>query len=306
MKNISLRLWKSFEIFWFKPQPLVLSSVFRVLVGFTLVIFYTERLFDFEFLFSDKGLVPYSKLNDLIGDAFKSPLTIFPSSESLLYALHVIFILALVCLALGIGGRAVAFVCWVLHLVFVQRNITVVYGADFVATCWLLYMWLLQTDAYLTLPQLLKKQDLWPLKGDKGYVANSKMGDALNSVGLRFIQIQLCIIYGYSGLEKIKGVTWWRGDAIWNVLANPQLVNYDFSFIIYIPFLVTLMTFSTLMFEVYFPALIWNPKVRPWLLGFGVLLHLGIGLSMNLMFFSLLMIWSYVLFLVPAKTFSER
>src|SRR5690606_17750817 len=129
------------------------------LVGATLTVFYTQRLFDFEFLFSEKGLVPYSLAVTMVPEMLKPPFILYPSSESLLYGMHVVFVLLLIALTLGVGGRGLAFFCWIFHLVFVQRNITVVYGADFVATCWLLYMWMLKTDSYLTLSQVIKKRD---------------------------------------------------------------------------------------------------------------------------------------------------
>jgi hypothetical protein len=56
-----------------------------------------------------------------------------------------------------------------------------------------------------------------------------------------------------------------------------------------------------LFWEIYFPVLVWQPKVRKPMLFFGVLLHIGIFLFMNLPSFGFMMISLYVLFLKKAE-----
>jgi hypothetical protein len=63
------------------------------------------------------------------------------------------------------------------------------------------------------------------------------------------------------------------------------------------PILITIATYATLVWEIYFPVLVWSGRVRyTWLLG-GVLLHASIGIMMNLPFFALLMVGAYSVFL---------
>lgn len=297
MKN----LLQAFREFFTAPQPLIKSSVFRVLVGLTLTVFYFERFLDFEWLFSERGLVPYSLAATMVPEFYKPPLLLFSSHEGFLYSLHIAFIVALLLLTLGLGGRILAWVTFILHVIFMQRNYVVIYGPDFIATVWLLYMGLLKTDRYLTIKQFLYKQPMLPISW-----TTCEMGDAFNTVGVRLIQIQLCVIYAYGGTEKLRGITWWRGDAIWNTLANGQLVTSDYSFIAHMPWLVAGMTFATLLWEIYFPVIVWVRKLRPWVLAFGIVLHVGIGWTMNIVFFSLLMMCSYVMFLERWQPFFRR
>ncbi|HTL10925.1 MAG TPA: hypothetical protein VL588_00470, partial [Bdellovibrionota bacterium] len=105
-----------------------------------------------------------------------------------------------------------------------------------------------------------------------------------------------CIIYVYGGFEKMRGATWWQGDAIWNALANMQLVKVNLEFIAWIPGTIALITYFTVVWETYFAALVWPRQTRPYVLAFGVLLHAGIGLTMNIPFFSYFMIASYLVF----------
>lgn len=127
--------------------------------------------------------------------------------------------------------------------------------------------------------------------------------DLLTPVFFRIAQIQICIIYMFTGLEKLKGPSWWDGTAIWTVIANPQMVIMDFTWMRYFPLLVSILTFTTVIFEVYFIAAMLNEKSRKIWLGLGFMFHLGIGLVMGLIPFSLAMISTYFLFFDHKKYF---
>jgi hypothetical protein len=126
-------------------------------------------------------------------------------------------------------------------------------------------------------------------------------GSPLASMACRLIQIQVCIIYGYSGLDKVKGPMWWSGEALWGVVSNVQIARWDFSVLSHFPLALVLATFATMIWEIYFPALVWVRPVRNWVLGFGVLLHVGIAVTVNIPFFGLLMILSYICFLTEEE-----
>lgn len=286
--------------FWTTPQSLFLVSLFRLFLGLTLFVFYAVRLSDFNFLFSEVGIYPYILTQTLTPDLYKSVIVAFQIPEAWLYIFHVVLVVLLLLIAFGIGGRTVVICAFLINSYFFQVNPAAVYGPDFIATLWLLYLCLMKSDRYLTLTQLIKKQKMWP-----DSLAQSERGDWYTTIGVRFVQIQLCVIYAYGGTEKLKGASWWRGDAIWSTLANGQLVTSDYSWVVHFPFLIAVMTFTTLLWEVYFPVLVWLKRTRLAVLVFGVLLHVGIGFSMNIVFFSLLMMISYVLFLGSESSSSE-
>jgi hypothetical protein len=131
--------------------------------------------------------------------------------------------------------------------------------------------------------------------------ANSAKGGAVSSIfesmALRLLQLQVCIIYGYSGFEKLKGLLWWRGEALWYALANVQIARFDFSWVAHFPILIVIGTYATVLWEVYFPVLVWIKPVQKYVLAFGVLLHIGIAITVYIPFFAGLMISTYVLFL---------
>lgn len=123
-------------------------------------------------------------------------------------------------------------------------------------------------------------------------------------MGIRLIQIQICIIYAYSGLEKAKGLTWWKGDALWNSIANGEMVTLDMSFIYHLTPVLAVLTFATLLWETYFPfLLLWKPT-RKISLAFGLFTHFTIGILFNIPYFSIFMMMSYF-FLIEPETVRE-
>jgi hypothetical protein len=200
----------------------------------------------------------------------------FPSRESIWIG-HLVLIGATLMLVLGKYPRLAALIVYVLHVSFDNRNPTIVYGFNKVSTFYLFNMML---AAY------------HPREAPEGSLRR-----ALASVALRLTQIQLCIIYLFAGTEKLKGPLWWRGEAIWGVLSNAQTTTFDFGFMAHLPLAITVATYATLVWEIYFPVLVWSRRARyPWLFG-GVLLHGSIGLMMNLPFFASVMLAAYAVFL---------
>jgi hypothetical protein len=60
------------------------------------------------------------------------------------------------------------------------------------------------------------------------------------------------------------------------------------------------MTYGTLVAELMLALLIWNRAARPLVLAIGVGLHLGIGFTLRIGFFSETMLVAYLAFVTPA------
>jgi hypothetical protein len=175
-----------------------------------------------------------------------------------------------------------AAIAYFLHVSFMHRNMGIVYGLDMIATFFLFYLSFAKTDARAN-----RKED-W--------------STMLTSVALRLCQIQVCIIYAFSGWEKLKGMSWWKGEAIWTVFANAQIIRWQMNWVSHLPIVITIATYMTLLWEIYFPALIWVRRLRPWILVGGIALHLAIGLVVFIPYFSALMMLTYVCFLTPEES----
>lgn len=263
------RGWRLWEGFWFESARPESWALFRSTLAVLLFFYFLTRTPDLMFLYSQSGVLPTAVMEQVMPMGYRlSPLN-WIQSDWAIWVCHFALLSSLASLALGLCPGIASISAFVLHVSFIHRNMASAYGIDSIATFFLLNL----------------------------VIGGSSSGSMRSSLGLRLSQLQVCIIYFYSGMEKIRGAQWWKGEAVWDVLANGQLARWDFSWISGVPVVVALATWSTLLWEVYFPALIWVRKLRYPMLVFGVVLHLGIGTAMSIPYFGSLMICSYALFL---------
>lgn len=273
------------------------AALFRILFCGTLLINLLMRLPHAALYYTELSGIPFEGATNLL-PVFHQPLfEWYPRSLNQAYMMIALQGIALVWLLIGacgpIGSRLLAAMALLTHVALMQRNISIVYGADIIATFWLFGLCFMDsTEVWSWRAHLRKKQagnraDIW---------LESVWSRTLTSMGIRLSQIQLCLIYGYTGFEKLKGGDWWDQTAIWKVLGNEQLMTSDLSFLRSVPLLIGLLTWSTVLFEVYAPVLIWVRSTRRWVITAGWLLHIGIASTMGLFVFSLTMMAGYLLF----------
>jgi hypothetical protein len=266
--------------FFFEADATDPMKILRILLGLLLLTAYAIRALDHSFYFDANGVLDLEKMLDSFPMKYRwSFLIWFPGHLSLKICTG-LFLLSLGTLTLGIFPRVSAFVAYLLHVSFMHRNMAIVYGLDMISAFLLFYLSFTRTDAK-------------PKKGSWAAM--------LSSSALRLTQIQVCVIYAYSGWEKLKGLSWWKGEAIWAVVANTQIARWNMDWMAHLPLLISFATYATVLFEVYFPVLIWLRKWRPWVLALGLLLHFGIGMVVFIPFFAALMVVTYASFLTPEE-----
>lgn len=117
---------------------------------------------------------------------------------------------------------------------------------------------------------------------------------------LRLLQLQLAVGYFLSALGKLRGGTWHDGTALEWALRIEDLQRFVVpDWLLEQSVLLNLITWATVAFEASFLFLVWNRRLRPWVLGAGVLLHLGIDITLDIGWFSLVMWLGYLAFVPP-------
>jgi hypothetical protein len=285
MKSVlkkSLHWWNEF---WFGARDLRALAAMRILVGATYFYIYLIRgLFNMDY-FNGNWMVSREQAFELFHPLTRPTMTWFFWPDSWAGGVHTVFVILLLLITLGLAVRPMILLAWVLHIGFVQRNYAVIYGADLILTVFLLYLAGTQCC------------DVWTLKS-KLFKFKEKIisTDPLNSVAFRMIQVHIAVIYAYTGFEKLKGASWWDGTALWSVFSNQQIIIHDMTFMRHVPWLISIITFTTILFEIYWPAAVLTKARNPWLI-IGVLFHLTIGYLMQIWAFSMVMISTYFLFL---------
>lgn len=272
------------EKFFFGKMDLYPVALFRVIFTFLILIMYGTRFFEIRLIYFDEGLMPLSQAATFIPEFMKPLFYWFPASDFMVVVYMCIHMALLVLLLLGVLGQFTTWLALFFHLALLQRNYTAMYGADLFTTHFLFFLGFIQHNKYFTILKYFRGKNLIGTRSD------------LSSLGIRFIQIQLCVTYAYTGLEKIKGSMWWTGTAMWRVIANGGLVPVDLSFMVHFPMIIAIATYMTLFFEVYFGFAMMVPALRkPWLI-VGAVMHILVAPLMGLYFFSGIMVAAYLVF----------
>jgi hypothetical protein len=211
-----------------------------------------------------------------------------------------VFVIAAICMVLGIGTRVAIPIVWFANLSYIHRDPFILFGVDTMMNVLLLYFMIGPSGAALSLDRLLfGRKEVRPL--------------ASAGFAYRLMQVHLSIIYFVSGISKLRGETWWNGTAVWNVLANYEFAPMTLP--IYREFLrwlgenqlvfelfVTGSGYATLAFEIGYPFLMWQHWSRRPMLWGAVFLHGFIGMFMGLKTFSLMMLVFNMAFLTASET----
>lgn len=119
--------------------------------------------------------------------------------------------------------------------------------------------------------------------------------------GLRLLQVQISVLYLFSVVAKLGGVSWQNGTAVGKAVQLEDLQRFVVPFPLATSVTVSaVLTYGTLVVEAFLVFGMWLPKTRWWAMGAGVAIHLGIELTLLIGWFSLTIIACYLAF-VPAE-----
>lgn len=286
MKKVFKKIWQGWDQFWFGSRDLKLLAIFRIILCGAMTLMALERQRDWQLFFSEQGIVPKDLALSIFPDFIRPYFVMTFWSDIWIPWVHALLIFSLLLLTLGMGGRLLTLLAWFLHMAFLQRNYSIAFGADVIGGIFLLYMAGTQACAEYSLWTKIFPKKHRPIRSD-----------LLTNLFYQLILVQLCVIYAYTGFEKLKGASWWDGTALWSVLINSQMVIANMEWLRYFPWAVVFFTFVTILFEIYFPVLVWVKKLKVPLLLIGISFHMGIGVLMGLWGFALVMLAPYVMFL---------
>lgn len=199
------------------------------------------------------------------------------------------WLVALVCLALGLFTRAAALVSYVMTLATLSTFEAFEYHVDYMITCVNLLLIFAPISARLSLDRLLLAR--------RGV---SVPGDTSELYPLLIVLFGIGAIYFDSVFYKLVSPMWLGGLGVWLPASLPQVAWVDFTPLLDTQWLVRGLGYLTLVFETLFVFLIWFRRLRPLLLFVGVGLHLGIAMTFPIPWFGLAAAAIYLLLVPPA------
>ncbi|MDT5010763.1 MAG: hypothetical protein QOH57_2380, partial [Mycobacterium sp.] len=117
---------------------------------------------------------------------------------------------------------------------------------------------------------------------------------------IRLFQVQLSLIYLASVQAKLSGQLWLGGTAVSYVLRLQDMQRVPLpQWFVTNALAMNVMTWGALAIELGVGILIWVPRLRPWALASGVLLHMMIDIFIQIGIFSYAIYVMYLAWLSP-------
>lgn len=201
--------------------------------------------------------------------------------------LFYIWIAATAGLLLGWNTRLCSIAVWVLAVSFTNLNTYAINAGDHIRGMLLLYLMLVPCGAIWSLDAWLRRAQEEPPRQAHPWA-------------LRLLLIQMAWMYGASGLCKLSGYNWPAGNSLYYVMHDVSLTRFSAEMLPLPYWMTQLATWSVLAWEVTFPALLLFRRTRLPALLFGMAMHLGIFVTMELGCFPLYLLAAY------AALLSER
>lgn len=281
MKGIA----NAWERFFFEPESTAPLAIFRIGVGLLSFFWALSLLPDLMTFFSADGVVPEQARDQ--GAGVWGVLRIFPGDGALVIT-YLALLVGSVTLTLGLFTRVSAIVVLVALIGFARRDSLVLNSGDGLIRNLVLFTALAPAGAALSLDRLRTAKDaFWEFPKRSPWA-------------LRLVQIQVSVLYLSTVWQKLRGLNWNDGTAVSYALRIEDLERFPLpGGITHSIQISSLATYGTLMVEFALGVLVWNKKLRPWVLAVGVGMHLSIDYSIRVGFFSYAIFVSYLAFVTP-------
>lgn len=274
-----IQAWRRF---WFEQQPAHTLGLIRMAFGVLAIGWTISLLPDLYQLFGPRGIVPQQ-----YGDAFNWGVFAIWNSDRALLIGWAVLLVASVVLTIGWHSRLAAVVVFVLIMSFEHRNPWVWNSGDVVVRIEALVLALSPCGAALSLDQARSTGTFWSAQQRSRWP-------------VRLLQVQLSLIYFASALTKINGAAWPHGTAVSYALRLQDLVLLSAPhWLANNALLMNAASWCTIALELSLAILVWNRRLRPWVMAAGVLMHTIIMAAIAVGFFTLAMFVLYLAFVPP-------
>jgi hypothetical protein len=273
----------AWERFWFEPRSIAPLAFVRIVLGLLIALWGLSLLPDACAFLGPDGVLPVvPEVRERVG-----LLQIFRSDVAATVVVAAL-IPAGLAVAAGWWTRTATVVAFVLLLSVTRRNPWILNSGDALLRHATLFLALTPAGEVLSV-------DRWRRDRDRFWQVPHR-----SPWGLRLLQVQLCTVYLFSVIHKLRGTAWLDGTALADSWRLADLARYDLPLAVYDSAAVAALgTAATLLIESALVVFLWNRRARPYVVGAGLALHLGIEVTMALGFFSAVTCTLYLAFVSP-------
>ncbi len=286
--RFALWLVEGWNTFWHTPADPIVLGLIRVCTG--LMVLYTHAVWGLalkDFL-GPYGWVSPELAHSVSGGQYAySFWNIVP--DAWMWPVFALTMIVFTAFTVGFCTRISAILSFIAILSYVLRVPEALFGLDKLEVILVFYLAIGDSGKALSVDRLLRRRRQGP----------AWTPSAGANLGIRLIQVHMCMIYFFAGISKLRGPAWWTGNAMWLALANSEYRTIDVDWLAWHPWMLNSLCHLTIAWELSFCVLIWHRMWRPLVLLTSVFLHAGIGECLGLWTFSLIMLIGCMSFLPP-------
>lgn len=269
-----------------KPRRLCAASILRVGLAALTAVLYLMHFHQREFLWGIHGQTEFSYYASFVK---AGPLALYAVSSSAVWP-ELLFWSGLATALLfmvGVFPRFTGLMFFAFTASLYNRNMMALDGGENLLILLAFYLCFADSGAYFSVTR-----DTALARASARLAAPLLPAlSVLHNLAMFVIAGQVCLVYYWSGFYKIGGHKWQDGTAVYYVMRANEFVYPPVSRFIYENgALVTMLTYSTLVFQGAFPYLMWVRRAKPYLFIAALGFHIGIGLFMGLVVFSATMV----------------
>ncbi|MDH4248085.1 MAG: HTTM domain-containing protein [Deltaproteobacteria bacterium] len=292
MKVLLKHMQQTWLNYWFSPpDPTAQWAVIRL--GTALVLLYVlfVRSYDLVWPLSllgegEPGLPPLLPSPDF-------PLALFGwiLRPWWLWGVHSVALLAAFLMMLGVFPRVMAILSLVFQFSYAHQSPALLLGLDYLLITALCYLSLAPSSAMLSLYQVPPLPPYMRISYNPHRVWDETATPSLSwgAFPARLLQLHLSVIYLNSGLGLLGG-DWLAGQALWHPKLQDPAPPVALATLETGPWIISLITYALLLFELFYPVLVWVRPVRYLCLSLMLVAHLSAAILWDLVPFNLLMI----------------
>jgi hypothetical protein len=255
-------------------------SLFRIFICFHLLKDIANSWGYLDILYSNDTFIahPPTMVSEILG---VNSSFLF-DNHKLIFSVYIGIILLFL---FGIGRNFTALLLFLMFELIQRMNHLVLNGGDNLLKFILLYFIFADSFKYFT---LFKRTGNEPEKPVRTMISN---------LAVYSICFHVCLAYLWSAFHKIHADTWFNGAATYYTFQIERFKGTGLNTVLAKNGLfVTLSTYATLFFEIFFPVLIWFKQTRTLFVIGGALMHIGIYVFMMIYDFEIIFMMSYGFF----------
>ncbi|MEQ8786063.1 MAG: HTTM domain-containing protein [Pirellulaceae bacterium] len=279
--------------FWFKPALPHTLALIRILAGAMLLYTHFVWSLNLEAFLGPSSWITADVSRELHGNSIWAWTPLWHiESPAMLWTLHLTGLVVIAMFTVGLFSRVTSVLSFLLAVMYCHRLEGALFGLDQVNTMLAMYCMFGPCGAVYSVDRLIRRVRAGgPLPEPEPSVGAN--------VAIRLIQLHMCVIYLFGGIGKIKGDTWWVGNAFWMAVGNKEYQSLDMTWLVHYPVLCSLLAHITVFWETFYCATVWPRWTRPITLAVAAAVHGGIALFLGMITFGLAMLIGNLAFVPP-------